>query len=222
MKTAKILTFNRKKTRKLKKHVSVDGVKYFSESEIKMIRKAARNDSSLAKARGLIHGIRSWMIVDLLTCSGLRVSEASNLRIKHLKIGHGKSEIFVEDGKGSISGTVQIPLGLKKHLKSFIQWKKERNEGVEPDDYLFIGQRGKMTGQAIQQIVKRYLKDLGLYEQGKSVHALRHSYAVALYQRERCLRTVQKQLRHVSIQSTQIYADVSKDKIAEQIRGMWN
>jgi integrase/recombinase XerD len=54
------------------------------------------------------------------------------------------------------------------------------------------------------------------------VHSLRHSYAVALYKREKDLRTVQKQLRHVSLQSTVIYADVTKDEIAEQAKGLWN
>jgi len=31
------------------------------------------------------------------------------------------------------------------------------------DDFLFIGQRGAWTSQAIQQIVKKYLRKLGLY-----------------------------------------------------------
>jgi len=125
----KILSFPAKKTRNRKRAVNVDGIKYYTEKEIKMLRKAARNDHDLAKSKGLIHGVRSWEIVDLLTYSGLRMSEASNLKIKHLRIGHGKSEIFVEDGKGSVSGTVQIPVGLKKHLKSFLKWKSDRAEG---------------------------------------------------------------------------------------------
>jgi len=78
-----------------------------------------------------------------------------------------------------------------------------------------------MTAQALQQIVKKYLKQLGLYEPGKSVHALRHSYAVELYSREKDLRAVQKQLRHVSIQSTLVYADVTKEQIAEQVKNLW-
>lgn len=222
MKTAQILSLRPKKTQKVKRPVSVDGIKYYTEKEIKMIRRAAKNEHETAKAKGTIQGVRSWMIVDLLTCSGLRVSECANLRIKDLKISHGKSEIFVSDGKGGISGTVQIPVGLKKHLKSYLQWKKDRGEGIQPDDFLFIGQRGKMTSQAIQQTVKRILKGLGLYEQGKSVHSLRHSYAVSLYSKEKDLRCVQKQLRHRSIQSTMIYADISKDEIQEQVKGLWN
>lgn len=111
---------------------------------------------------------------------------------------------------------------LKKHLKSFLRWKVERNEKAGEDNSLFVGQRGPWTAQAIQQIVKKYLKDLKLYEKGKSVHALRHSYAVELYSRGKDLRAVQKQLRHVSIQSTLVYADVTDETIGEQIKGLWN
>jgi site-specific recombinase XerD len=90
------------------------------------------------------------------------------------------------------------------------------------DDHLFVRQRGAWTNQAIQQIVKKYLKRLDLYEEGKSVHALRHSYAVELYSKEKDLRVVQKQLRHVSIQSTLVYADVTDETISDQIKGLWN
>jgi site-specific recombinase XerD len=36
------------------------------------------------------------------------------------------------------------------------------------------------------------------------------------------LRAVQKQLRHVSIQSTIVYADVPDESISNQIKGLWN
>ena len=55
-----------------------------------------------------------------------------------------------------------------------------------------------------------------------AVHALRHSYAVELYSKDKDLRAVQKQLRHVSIQSTLVYADVTDESIGNQIRGLWN
>jgi site-specific recombinase XerD len=86
---------------------------------------------------------------------------------------------------------------------------------------LFIGQRGKWTSQAIQQLIKKYLKALHLYEPGKSVHALRHSYGIQLYAKENDLRAVQKKLRHLSIQSTLVYADVTDENIAGQIKGLW-
>jgi integrase/recombinase XerD len=219
---AQVLNFPTAGKRARKKMTrSVDGVKYFTELEIKLLRRTARADHDAALPNGQVTGIRNWLVVDLLTSTGLRVSEAASLKIGNLRIGYGQSEIFVENGKGNISGTVIIPDSLKRHLKSFTAWKEKQGEGITPNDYLLIGQRGPMTAAAIQQIVKGYLRKLNLYERGKSVHALRHSYAVALYQREKDLRTVQKQLRHVSIQSTLIYADVSKTEIAEQVKGLW-
>lgn len=162
------------------------------------------------------------MVIDLLTCTGLRVSEAANLRGGDLKIRYGENKVFVRDGKGSISGHVVIPDSLKKHLKSYLKWKRDQGESVGKDDHLFIGQRGPWPSQALQQIVKKYLKQLDLYESGKSVHALRHSYAMELYARDKDLRAVQKQLRHVSIQSTLIYADTTDEEIADQVKGLWN
>ncbi|MFH1673376.1 MAG: site-specific integrase [Pseudomonadota bacterium] len=201
---------------------NVDGVKYFSPKQIKLLRRTARDRATLDKAKGKVTGPREWMVIDLLTCTGLRVSEAANVRCGDLKAGYGESKIFVRRGKGAISGHVEIPDSLRRHLKQYLRWKEDRGEPTRPDDYLFIGQRGPWTGQAIQQIVKKYLKVLNLYEPGKSVHALRHSYGVELYRQERDLRAVQKQLRHVSIQSTQIYADVTGEDIQDQVKGLWN
>jgi integrase/recombinase XerD len=220
--TAKIINFPLAGKRARKKPPrSVDGIKYFTELEIKLLRRTARQDHEQALAKHQITGVRNWMIIDLLTSTGLRVSEAANLKIGDLRIGYSQSEIFVENGKGNISGTVIIPDSLKKHLKSYLIWKQGQGEGTQSSDFLLIGQRGPMTAQALQQVVKGYLKVLSLYQPGKSVHALRHSYAVQLYAREKDLRCIQKQLRHVSIQSTLIYADVSKDEIADQVKGLW-
>jgi site-specific recombinase XerD len=201
---------------------SVDGIKYFNAKQIKMIRRAVRDQAEIDEQKGQITGIREWMVIDLVTNTGLRVSEAANLRCGDLKIGYTENKIFIRDGKGHVSGHVVINDSVKKHLKTYLAGKTNNGELTGEDDYLFVGQRGAWTGQAIQQIVKKYLKQLGLYEKGKSVHALRHSYAVELYSKEKDLRVVQKQLRHVSIQSTLVYADVTDEAISDQIKGLWN
>jgi len=216
--TAQIIKFPKGKIKAKKRQTrNVDGVKYFNENQIRLLRRTARDQAKIGK----LTNVREWMAIDLLTCTGLRVSEAADLRCGDLKICYGESKIYVSEGKGDISGHVIIPDSLKKHLKQFLKWKQDHNELTGQDDYLFIGQRGKWTGQAIQQIVKKYLKQLDLYEPGKSAHSLRHSYAVALYRRERDLRAVQKQLRHVSNQTTQIYADVTEEDLQGQVKGLW-
>ena len=206
-------------SRKIK---NIDGIKYFTLNQIKLLRRTVRDQAALDQAGGQITALREWMAIDLLTSTGLRVSEAANVRCGDIKAGYAESALFVREGKGSKSRTVQIPDALKRHLKQFVSWKSSRGEATGHDDHLFLGQRGPWTSQAMQQLVKKYLKALGLYESEKSVHALRHSYAVELYRQDKDLRALQKQLGHASVQTTQIYADVTNDDIQNQIRGLWN
>ncbi len=221
MNQAKVIHFQKRQP-KAKARNSADGFKYFSELQIKLIRRTARNVAQLALQKGQATGGREWVLLDVLTSTGMRVAEASDLRCGDVKAGYGESAIFIRNGKGDKSRTVQIPDSLKKHLKSFLKWKHDKGELTGDNDYLFLGQRGPWTPAAIQQIVKKYLRQLGLYESGKSVHALRHSYAVELYRKERDIRAVQKQLGHVTIQTTQKYADVLAEDIQEQVKGLWN
>lgn len=212
----------KRKKEKAKTVRSADGFKYFTEPQIKLIRRTARDRAQLDLAKGQITGIRDWMLIDLLTSTGIREAEAADLRCGDIKAGYGESSLFIRNGKGSKSRTVQIPDSLKNHLKTFLVWKKERREPTGNDDYLFIGQRGNWTPWAVGEIVKKYLKRLNLYETGKSAHSLRHSYAVELYRRERDIRAVQKQLGHASIQTTTKYADVSIEDVQRQVKNLWN
>jgi integrase/recombinase XerD len=199
-----------------------DGFKYFNELQIKLIRRKSRNSAQLAKEKGNVTAVRDWMLIDLLTSTGMREAEAADMRCGDILAGYGQSACYVRNGKDDKSRTIQIPDSLRIHLKSFLVWKQEYGEPVGTDDYLFIGRRGPWTPWAVGEIVKKYLRQLGLYQNGKSAHSLRHSYAVQLYRQKRDLRAVQKQLGHSSIQTTQKYADVLTEDIQEQIKGLWN
>jgi len=198
-----------------------DTIKYFNTRQIATLRRMVRDRSVLAQAKNRLTAIREWAVLDVLTSTGMRVGEVVDLRCGDINCGYAECEIFVRNGKGGKSRKIQIQESLKTHIRQFIAWKKEMNEGIEEDDYLFVGQRGPWTSQAVQQIVKKYLKQLGLYEKGKSVHSLRHSYATELYKNSKDLRAVQKQLGHASIVTTMIYADVTKEDIKEHLSGMW-
>ncbi len=198
-----------------------DGFKYFTEPQIKALRRTVRDQANLARQRAQVTAVREWALIDLLTSTGLRESEAADLRCGDIRFGYGQSAVFVRNGKGHKSGTVQIPASLKSNLQSFLRWKQIKGEPTGPDDHLFIGQRGPWTGWAVGEIVKKYLRQLGLYSPGRSAHSLRHSYAVQLYRQQKDLRAVQKQLRHASVQTTQKYADVLAEDIQEQITNLW-
>ena len=152
--SAKVISFpseqSVKRTRKSGGRVrSVDGIKYFNEKQIKMIRRAVRDQAEMDIKKGQVTAIREWMVIDLLTCTGLRVSEAANLCCGDLTIGYTESKIYIREGKGHVSGHVVINDAVKKHLKAFIAWKQQQGEQTGEDDYLFVGQRGVWTSQAI-------------------------------------------------------------------------
>jgi integrase/recombinase XerD len=222
MNAASVIKLSGKKpARQPKAKRSADGFKYFTEPQIKLIRRTARDAAQLATEKDQVTAVRRWMLIDLLTSSGIREAEAANIRCGDLLTAYGHCAIFVREGKGSKSRTVQIPASLRTHLKTYLVWKQERGEPTAQDDHLFTGQRGPWTPWAVGAIVRTHLCRLGLYEAGKSAHALRHSYAVELYRQKRDIRAVQKQLGHASIQTTQRYADVLAEDIQAQLHNLW-
>jgi site-specific recombinase XerD len=138
------------------------------------------------------------MLIDLITSTGMREAEAADMRCGDIQAGYGQSACYVRNGKGDKSRTIQVPDSLWIHLKSYLVWRQERWEPVGPDDHLFIGQRGPWTPWSVGEIVKKYLRQLGLYQSGESAHALKHSSAVEVYCQRRDLRAVQRQLGHSS------------------------
>lgn len=211
-----------KPIRKAKQKSNPDGIKYLTEPEIKRLRREVRDAAHLAEQRRQCTGLRDWVAIDTLTCSGLREAELADLRCGDIRGGYGESELHVRNGKGGKARTVQVPQACKTHLNHFITWKEQRGEPIGADDPVFVGQRGQWTPQAVAQCVKKWLKRLGMYESGKSAHSLRHSYAVHYYRRTGDLRGLQKQLGHSNVQTTTIYADVLKEDIQDNIKGLWN
>ena len=198
-----------------------DTIKYHTADQIRALRRTVRNQADLHEARGNITAIREWAAIDILTSAGLRASEVANLRCGDCSIGYGKSALFVREGKWGKSRLVQVPQQLRLHLRKYLAWKGRRGEPIGADDHLFQGQRGPWTPQAVSQIVKKWLRQLGLYERGKSAHSLRHSYATEHYRKNRCLRGLQKQLGHSDVSTTTIYADITEEDLLGQVRNLW-
>ena len=52
---------------------SIDGIKYYNEKQIKLLRRTVRDQAEIDMQKGKLTGIREWMAIDLLTSTGLRV-----------------------------------------------------------------------------------------------------------------------------------------------------
>ena len=135
----------------------------------------------------------------LLYCTGLRISEALNIKTKDvapsMKIfGKGKKERIV----------LLLPVVIEK-IKTYISTcPYDLNDG-----FLFIGLRGK---KLLAPYVDARLEKLRLIynlPDHASAHAFRHSFASHLIQNGADLRSVQDLLGHESLASTQIYTDIN-------------
>ena len=148
-------------------------------------------------------GLRDRAILEIMYASGLRVSEAANLRIEDIDIDSG---ILTCKGKGNKER--KVPLG-----KSAVEWvkaylaKRRKREHIERRNLFVTSANQTISRQTIFKFVKEYAEKAGLHD--VSPHTLRHSFATHLLQRGADSRSVQAMLGHVDISTTQIYTHIT-------------
>ncbi|MBK8945495.1 MAG: site-specific tyrosine recombinase XerD [Ignavibacteriae bacterium] len=158
-------------------------------------------------------GLRDKAILEVLYSSGLRVSEAINLKISDLFLN---DEIIRVLGKGSKQRIV--PIG-----SSAINWLKEYLTKVRPllqknmksENIVFLNSKGsKLSRMAIWKIVKKYC-DIAEIKREVHPHTFRHSFATHLLEGGADLRAVQEMLGHSDISTTQIYTHIDREYVKQ-------
>lgn len=157
-------------------------------------------------------GIRDRAILELMYATGLRVSEASNLRFSDVNADVG----FVKcKGKGSKERIV--PLGKIAHqfLSKYYEESRPKLLGKKTNAYLFLAQGGRhLSRQSIWKMIKSVVHGAGIKKK-VSPHTLRHSFATHLLEHGADLRSVQEMLGHSSITTTQIYTHINQTRLKE-------
>jgi integrase/recombinase XerD len=186
-------------------------IRYLTSDELTRLRCSAESRAVQALQKGTAGTVREWALLDTLLSSGLRASEVAALAISDGLLGYGQASLLVRDGKGHKAREVFIPEDLKRHLKAFITWKRERGEDVTDAAPLFTGQRGPLTRNGVWRIVKGLMAAVGL-DPRYATHSCRHTYATNLYRASGSdLEVVQEQLGHANIKTTTVYAKITKE-----------
>jgi len=155
--------------------------------------------------------VRDKCIFELLYSTGIRVSEASNLKLQDIDRNKLTIRIF---GKGSKERIVYYGEVFAKTLDKYL---KVRDKFLVNGDieYLFINKYGrKLSRESIEQKIDRIVTKSAINHK-ISPHVLRHTFATHLLDNGADLKSVQELLGHENLNTTEIYTHVSNERLRE-------
>ena len=179
----------------------IDFQEFESLSSVKKIPKAISKSQmeqifeDLKKSKQTNAGLYI-LILKLIYLSGLRISEALNL--KWSDINHQDNSIYVY-GKGSKERKVFIINDYLVQLKNL-----EKN-----NQYIFTINKKKISTRSVNKFLQNCY-DNSLIKNKLSSHIFRHSFATTMLENNADIRHIQKLLGHSSISTTEIYTKVAK------------
>ncbi|MCB9743876.1 MAG: tyrosine recombinase XerC [Alphaproteobacteria bacterium] len=153
--------------------------------------------------------LRNRAMLELMYGAGLRVGELSALDVVDVDLA--ERLVLVRSGKGRKQR--QVPFGPPA-AEAVAEWLRER-----PFEHraLFLNRFGRrLTTRSIHRVVQGSALRNGIA--GAHPHALRHTCATHMLAGGADLRSIQEQLGHASLSTTQRYAHVSPERLIEVYR----
>lgn len=150
--------------------------------------------------------LRDDALLELLYGSGLRVSELCSLDRAAIDFDGRVLNVW---GKGGKERRVPMSPPSVDALRTWlVNGRPDLVAETSPPDAVFLNRRGKrMTPRDVRRVLDRRAM------QPTHPHALRHTFATHLLDGGADLRVVQELLGHASLQTTQIYTHVSKERL---------
>lgn len=169
-------------------------------------------------------GLRDKMILTTLYVTGTRSQELCDLTVSCVRKKKDRTAIEL-NGKGDKSRLVNVSEVYATMLDSYL--RKKRIHGIS-DRHIFSSQTHEhMTISCVEEIVKKYVNmakeqhpelfTMGTY----TPHSFRHSTATHMLEAGVPLMAIKKFLGHASIQTTQVYAELSQNTVDKYVKE-WN
>lgn len=150
-----------------------------------------------------VDNIKHRCILKMIYGGGLRLSEATNLRIADVL--SDRMQLFIHGGKGKKDRYTILSQNALDELRVYFQHYR-------PSYWLFEGQSGgQYSVRSVQSLFRRAVQKSRVNPYA-TVHTLRHSYATHLLEQGVSLRHIQELLGHESSRTTERYTRVSNDE----------
>ncbi|MCQ2797771.1 MAG: tyrosine-type recombinase/integrase [Bacilli bacterium] len=154
-------------------------------------------------------GTRDRAMLEIMYATGLRVSELCELKMNEVNF---QSKLITIIGKGNKQRSVPVSDFSLQYLGNYVHLVRRRNPGRDTK-YVFLNREGNpISRQYFFKQVKKYAAMAGI-DAEISPHTLRHCFATHLLERGAEIRAVQEMLGHTNLATTQIYTEVSTNRI---------
>ena len=171
-----------------------------------------------APDRNTVQGQRDYALLIFLYNSGARASEAASLTIGNLLPGsHNIGSQVIIHGKGNKKRTCPLWKSTIAILKPFIN-------GRADSENVFLNRYGEpITRFGIYEMVARHVEQAAqvmpsILKKRVSPHTIRHSTASHLLESGTDINTIRAWLGHVSVNTTNIYAEVNLQNKAKALK----
>lgn len=207
--------FNNTVKRIPKKKAPKEGRSFFTREELKVLFDIPSDYSRI--------GLRDKTLLCFMYASGMRAQEVCDLQVGDIQFYDDRAGINVH-GKGKKIRRIGIPKGSSDMLQRYIKY---RGISDKPERHVFSSQtHEQMTVSCIEEIFEKYViiaknNHPNMFLKTYTPHSMRHTTATHMLESGVPLIVVKNFLGHVSVQTTQIYAEVTQDTMNKQLKA-WN
>lgn len=198
-----------------KKKAPMTGRHPFTREEVKVMFELPDDRTETGK--------RDKTLLCFMYASGMRAQEVCDMTVGDIQFYPDRAGINVH-GKGQKVRRIGIPADAAEMLKKYIGY---RGIAALPERHVFSSQtHEKMTVSCVEEIYAKYVKiakerNPGMYRYSYTPHSMRHTTATHMLEAGVPLIVVKNFLGHVSLQTTQIYTEVTQDTMDRQLKS-WN
>lgn len=155
--------------------------------------------------------IRDKAMLEVLYATGIKVSELIDLKISDVNPQIG----IIHMHSSKHERIVPLYPAANKHLTEYCMIARPALVQNNNEEHLFTNMNGQpMSRQGFWKIIKFYADKAGI-KKDITPHTLRHSFAAHLLENGAQLKDIKDMLGHADISSTQIYAQLIKNKYVQ-------
>lgn len=155
-------------------------------------------------------GARDRMVLDILYCTGMRLSELLNLKESDIDLIKRELKVL---GKGNKERIIPFDRNLEQSIREYLEVKHAAFGESTP--YILLTDKGQqMYPKFVYNLVKHFLSLVTTVDK-RSPHVLRHTFATHLSNSGADLNAIKELLGHSSLAATQVYTHNNIEKLKE-------